>query len=785
MEKEEKKIKRTRKKDENIHSCYWLNQKGEPCPWNSISPDKNYCKRHSIYEDIFNPSEIKTLAKCSGCKNYFKPEEETTNKTCLKCIERAKTIRIKEKEEEKHNPSKKCLRCIEINKTNPFDALDNDKYCGKHQTYKQWKELTNLGSKVCINWIRGCFNIILDEHKVCENCRNKSQECEKKNNKIKKDNAIEFNQQKNNNKLMCLICNKVNDENNFINQKCLKCYENYRKSEQNRNSLGSRNKILSDYKACAKSRNIIWNLDNEHALTLFESKCNYCNILIAYNGIDRIDSSKSYNKDNCVSCCKNCNFMKGIKSIDEFIKTVKYLLIVNGIIEYEYINIKQLFICSENNNYSKFIYESKNRNINNIISKETYDLIISLSCNYCKNTFDNGLSEPHKNSQGNFIRGSRGIDRIDSTIGYIYGNITPCCYTCNIMKNILTQEEFFKHLKRIYDYYVLKKINDEEKSIKEQILTICKNIKPFDHEKFYYSNDYYENLILNLQSIDDIKKIKISLEFVENKKQQDIWNYYRRHVSSLKKIKDAKLIGRQIYILVKDLTTSKYLGIISLSSDVYSFEDRDKYIGWNLEDKKTKLSMLMNMSTCVPLQPFGFNFNGGKLLATLAFSKEVQEYFQQKYNQPLLGITTTSLYGKSIQYDRLECLKFVGYTKGNSVQNIPPEVTKLCNQYLKSEFGYNYRLAKKFIILQKTFDKLNIPKEDILTSNPKGIYFGFTFDKSKDYLRSKIINSNDIFNLNKNKSKSSNEIYNWWLNRWAEKRFTNLLKTNRLNKNES
>ena len=502
-------------------------------------------------------------------------------------------------------------------------------------------------------------------------------------------------------------------------------------------------------------------------IELFESKCNYCNRIIGYNGIDRIDSSKSYDKSNCVSCCKNCNFMKSVKSIDEFINTVKYLLMSNCIIQYENINPKQLFTYGKNSVYSKFISEAKNRNINTELTKETYDFIISMPCNYCKNIFENG---------------SRGIDRIDSTIGYIYGNITPCCYTCNTMKNILSQEEFFKHLKRIYDYMVLKKINCEEKSIKEQILIMCKNIKPFEHEKFYYSNDYYENLILNPQSINDIKKIKISLEFVENKKQQDIWNYYRRYVSSLKKIKDAKLIGRQMYILVKDLSTSKYLGIVSLSSDVFSFEDRDKYIGWNLEDKKKKLSMLMNMSTCVPLQPFGFNFNGGKLLASLAFSQEVQEYFQYKYNEPLLGITTTSLYGKSIQYDRLDCLKFVGYTKGYSVQNIPPEVTKLCNQYLKSELGYNYRLAKKFIILQKTFDKLNIPKEDILTSNPKGIYFGFTFDKSKDYLRNKIKNSDNIFNSNK--LKSSNQIYNWWLNRWAEKRFKNLLKTNRLNKNE-
>jgi hypothetical protein len=30
---------------------------------------------------------------------------------------------------------------------------------------------------------------------------------------------------------MCLICNKVDNENNFTNQKCLKCYENYRKAK--------------------------------------------------------------------------------------------------------------------------------------------------------------------------------------------------------------------------------------------------------------------------------------------------------------------------------------------------------------------------------------------------------------------------------------------------------------------------------------------------------------------------------------------------------------------------
>ena len=40
-------------KDNKMLMRYWVNQKGEPCPWNSLSAEKNYCKRHSIYEDIF------------------------------------------------------------------------------------------------------------------------------------------------------------------------------------------------------------------------------------------------------------------------------------------------------------------------------------------------------------------------------------------------------------------------------------------------------------------------------------------------------------------------------------------------------------------------------------------------------------------------------------------------------------------------------------------------------------------------------------------------------------
>jgi hypothetical protein len=422
--------------------------------------------------------------------------------------------------------------------------------------------------------------------------------------------------------------------------------------------------------------------------------------------------------------------------------------------------MKTKFICGTHACYSNFISNSKKRNIYNEVSKNMYDNMIKEPCNYCKNIF---------------VEGASGIDRLDSTKGYLFGNVVPCCYSCNIMKSILSVEDFFNQLKKIYKFYVLKIDDlDEENSLREKILTLCKNIKPFEHEKFYHHDEYYQNLIYNDIDINKVKQIQIGLEFVETKKQQDIWNYYRRNVSSLKKIKNAKLIGRQIYVLVKDKLTCKYLGIMSFSSDIYSLDERDKYIGWNYEDKKTRLKYIMNMSTCVALQPFGFNFNGGKLLASLAFSKEIYDYYQNKYNEPLLGITTTSIYGKSIQYDRLKQLKFLGYTRGNSVQMIPSEVTKLCNEYLKIEHNYNYNLSKKFIILQKTFDELNISKEDILTSNPKGVYFGFTCD-ARDFLKRL---TDEIPKISK--QQHINNIFTWWVDKWAVQRFNHLVNTNRL-----
>lgn len=91
------------------------------------------------------------------------------------------------------------------------------------------------------------------------------------------------------------------------------------------------NALFSHYRQSAKNRGIEFFLTKEEARNYFESPCFYCgeppsisythsNLSgeYAWNGIDRVDSRKPYILDNCVPCCKRCNWAKGELSVKEF-----------------------------------------------------------------------------------------------------------------------------------------------------------------------------------------------------------------------------------------------------------------------------------------------------------------------------------------------------------------------------------------------------------------------------------------------------------------------------------
>lgn len=95
--------------------------------------------------------------------------------------------------------------------------------------------------------------------------------------------------------------------------------------------------LLKDYKKGAKNRNLDFNLSDNIFKFLIFSNCYYCGVPpgqlrshfkfkdkdVFYNGIDRLDSDKGYFEENCVSCCKMCNYAKRNIDFQEYIKWIK------------------------------------------------------------------------------------------------------------------------------------------------------------------------------------------------------------------------------------------------------------------------------------------------------------------------------------------------------------------------------------------------------------------------------------------------------------------------------
>lgn len=81
------------------------------------------------------------------------------------------------------------------------------------------------------------------------------------------------------------------------------------------------------------------------------------------------------------------------------------------------------------------------------------------NCYYCNsepsNTFTNTTNKEKQTKYS-------GIDRVDSDLGYIQGNVVPCCKHCNIAKNNMSQTDFLNLVENIFRYRVQRLSSTEE-----------------------------------------------------------------------------------------------------------------------------------------------------------------------------------------------------------------------------------------------------------------------------------------------------------------------------------
>ena len=320
----------------------------------------------------------------------------------------------------------------------------------------------------------------------------------------------------------------------------------------------------------------------------------------------------------------------------------------------------------------------------------------------------------------------------------------------------------------------------------------------WEGEKRVLEDDKQRELIPQLKNniwmpanVDDY--LNLEPELLYTNKEGDLpetWNCIRTFSSTMKNNAN---IGRNLNFIVRDKVTKKYLGVICISSDFLDLTPRDNFIGWSRE-KKTQGAMINHTaigSTIVPLQPLGYNYVGGKLLALLCLADPIQQLWEKLYGDKLVSVTTTSLYGKTkagglSQYDNLDYWQPMGFTSG-SVSFEPLKDTRyMIREWLrknhtrkyfewyvaKKPSGQPHKRDHKNRSLNFAYSQMKIPKELIRSEHARGIYFAPLYDKTCEFLRG----DHDGKDMKKLFDTSVESLSNIWKMKHAKPRISILKK---------
>jgi hypothetical protein len=86
-----------------------------------------------------------------------------------------------------------------------------------------------------------------------------------------------------------------------------------------------------------------------------------------------------------------------------------------------------------NRRLQTYKFNARSRDLPFELTYEEFAELIVKKCFYCEQ------------AEGEY----RGIDRLDSSLGYVKGNVQPCCFICNQMKRDYTMEDFLLKITQI------------------------------------------------------------------------------------------------------------------------------------------------------------------------------------------------------------------------------------------------------------------------------------------------------------------------------------------------
>ena len=239
----------------------------------------------------------------------------------------------------------------------------------------------------------------------------------------------------------------------------------------------------------------------------------------------------------------------------------------------------------------------------------------------------------------------------------------------------------------------------------------------------------------------------------------------------------AQTPGRFIKLLITDgdVNNPRYLGAVSISSDVIVITDRDDYIGWTADNKlKDKRLVHSAIGSCImSTQPFGYNFLGGKLVAALITTSKTREIWKNLYDQELVGMTTTSLYGSYSMYNSLKWWHKCGSSTGKMMIKPDDSVYEVWHQWIKDNRTEQYNKAMtqkegvsgpvtgaKTRVINMIFQTLGIKSSDYTHGYERGVYYSCFYENTKEFLQNKITEKD--LKLKELFKKDVQGVLDWW-----------------------
>ena len=261
--------------------------------------------------------------------------------------------------------------------------------------------------------------------------------------------------------------------------------------------------------------------------------------------------------------------------------------------------------------------------------------------------------------------------------------------------------------------------------------------------------------------------------------------------------------GKTLKVVVKETTTNTIVGFIRYGSPLINSKPRNDYLGGVPDLPIFNQRAIMGFNI-VPVQPFGFNCLGGKLLAAICCSHDTRRMLNNKYDTEFCLFETTSLYGNikgASMYDGMKpYLRYKGDTQSKFLLTLGEEIyPELKNWFTEKNGGEELihkgassrklKMQTKMVGIIKSslkehdtkayelFTKEIANASDVTTqkrfymseygySNVKDVLLGKTetLTKAENY---------DRFELN--------NIIQWW-KKLATKRYNNIVADGRLRK---